>query len=373
MAAETSPTTPQLRLTAGINHFKRQLLGEAHAANVPQTSLVMSRFQRGLGVRGVDSRTWSSWFADPPPRPRPSAVDSLDLWVTKKALDCGVGFRDDGHFYRELITQGLAHALLSPTASQDPEMAVRIRVAEYVPASALHLHLDAMEIAGLMSGNGSVSCETLKDIGAVRVMQLLHERWNVRSGWIYPSLSSDLSLHLSQVSEEEGAEIKRVLDRFTPSAFDFTLKKTPLPVLCAFADQRDLAPSQVHQTLLAIAGDGQFLQGDRMEAWCLDLASSCLALHALARARWLMGVARRIESETIYLAALEALLFVELDENELGELVGQVNVVGRFDWSADVFDTLVKAREHYHKRLQTYGLTAHNIWAGAKRSESVLK
>ena len=142
-------------------------------------------------------------------------------------------------------------------------------------------------------------------------------------------------------------------------------------MLCAFADQRDLAPSQVHQTLLAIAGDGQFLQGDRMEAWCLDLASSCLALRALASAKRPMGVARRIESETIYLAALEALLFVELDDSELGELVGQVNVVGRFDWSADVFDTLVRAWEHYHKRLQTYGLTAHNIWAGTKRSESV--
>lgn len=370
MAAETSPTTSQLRLAAGVNHFKHQLLGREHVANSPQAAQVMARVPKGYGVRGVDARTWSSWFSDSPPRPRPSAVDCLDLWATKKGFDRVAGFRDDGHFYRELISQGLAHALLSPTASQNPEMALRVRAAEYMPASALHLHLDALEISGLMCRNGAVQSETLKEIGAERIMQLLHDRWNVRSGWIFPTLSSDLSLHLSQVSEEEGAEVRRVLERFTPSAFPILLNKTPLPVFCAFADQRDLAPSQVHQTLLSVAGDSQFLQGDRMNAWCIDLASSCLALHALAWAKQPVRTAHLIESEMIYLAALEALLFVELDENELGELIGQVNVVGHFDWSADVFDTLVRAREHYHVRLQTYGLTAGRVWAGAKRSES---
>lgn len=371
MDAKTSQTTHQLRLRAGVNHFKHMVLGQAHVANEPQAALVMDRVPQGLGIRGLDSRTWSSWFADPLPNPRPSAVDCLDLWVEKGGFERACGFRDQRHFYRELITQGLGNVLLKPLKIRDPEMAARVRVAEYVPASALHLHLDAIEIVGLSSCNGAVSCETLQVMGAERIMQLLHDRWNVRSGWIYPLLSSDLALHLSQVSEEEGAEIKRTLDQFTPSAFGPLLKKTPFPVLCAFADQRDLGPSQVHQTLLAIAGDGSFLQGDRMEAWCIDLASSCLALHAQTWANRPVRNARRIESETIYLAALEALLFAELNEDELGELIGQVNVVGRFDWSADVYDTLVRAREHYHQLLQLYGLTTHDVWAGALRNESL--
>ncbi len=371
MDAKTSQMTHQLRLRAGVNHFKHMVLGQAHVANEPQAALVMDRVPQGLGIRGLDSRTWSSWFADPLPNPRPSAVDCVDLWVEKGGFERAYGFRDQRHFYRELITQGLGNVLLKPLKSRDPEMAARVRVAEYVPASALHLHLDAIEIVGLSSCNGAVSCETLQVMGAERIMQLLHDRWNVRSGWIYPLLSSDLALHLSQVSEEEGAELKRTLDQFKPSAFGPLLKKTPFPVLCAFADQRDLGPSQVHQTLLAIAGDGSFLQGDRMEAWCIDLASSCLALHAQTWANRPVRNARRIESETIYLAALEALLFAELNEDDLGELIGQVNVVGRFDWSADVYDTLVRAREHYHQLLRLYGLTTHDVWGEALRNESL--
>lgn len=371
MATETRSPKPQLRLTAAVNHFKHLLLGHEHVANVPQAALLMESVPKGIGVRGLDSRTWSSWFADRLPKPRPSALNCLDLWAAKKGLGCATVFRDDGHFYRELVTQGLAQALLSPTASRDDEIAARMRAAEYVPVSSLHLHLDCMEIAGLKRGTGAVPCETLQVLGAGRIMQLLHDLWNVRTGRIYSSLSSDLAIHLSNASEEEAADVKRSLDRWTPSVFGSLLKKAPFPVLCAFSEQRDLGPSQVHQTLLAIAGDGHFLQGDRMAAWCIDLASSCLALHAQTWANRSVLSLRRVESETIFLAALEALLFVELDEDELGELIGQVNVVGRFDWSADVYDTLVRAREHYHKLLNTCGLTAQDVWAWAKRNESL--
>lgn len=371
MVVEKPVTTPSLRLLAAVNYFKYQLLGSEHVANDPQAALVRESVPKGPGLRGLDSRTWSSWFADRPPRPRPSALDCLDSWAARKGFGCAPGFRDNRHFYRVLVTQGLAHALLSPAASRDDEIAAQIRAAEYVPASALHLHLDCAEIASLDHGTNSVSSEKLQVLGAQRAMQFLHDRWNVRTGSIYASLSSDLAVQLSKSSEEEAADIRRFWDRFTPRAFDHLMKKAPFPVFCAFAEQRDLGPTQVHQTLLSIAGDGRFLQCDRMEAWCIDLASSCLALHALTWANGLAPSLKHVEPEIIYLTALQALLFDELDESELGELIGQVNLVGRFDWSADVYDTLVRARAQYHKLLHRYGLTARDVWAGAKRNKSL--
>ena len=359
---------PQLiRQRAGINHFKKALLGTQHCPGEPQTQLVMDAIAQLSETSTLDPRTWHNWFNAEPPRARSDAIACLDQCAAELPT-LHAKCRD---FYQELMAGGLVRRLLESTKSKSPEAALRQRAHEYVPISNLHLHFDAIEVAALTVDNGAVGWETLKTIAAERVMELLHLLWNPRSGLIYSTFSSDLALDWETSSNTERAEIRRVLERFSPPVFEAWMVKPPKPNFEALSEQRDLSPTQVHRTLLALASDTDFLRADRLEAWSFDLASATFALHARAWANRYEIFVRNVEPEAIYLDALESLFYRDDGEEDLLEFLSRAHELGRFMWTPESYEKLICAKSTYHALLSSLGVSPSMVSAAGMRCESV--
>jgi len=360
------PMPQVMRQRAGINHFKKMLLGNKHCPGEPQTRLVMKEVERLSEASTLDPRTWKNWFNPVPPRARSDAIACLDQCAAELP-NLGTKRRS---FYQELMAGGLVRQLLKPTKSKSPESALRQRACEYIPISNLHLHFDAIDVAELAVGNGSVDWETLKAIAAERVMELLHSLWNPRSGRIYSTFSSNLKLSWDTSSDTERAEMRRVLDSFSPPMFDAWMVKPPKPDGEALSDLRDLSPSQVHRILLALAADTEFLCADRLEAWSLDLSSATLALHAFAWANRYEIFVRQIEPEAIYLDALESLFYRDGDAEDLLQFLSRAHELGRFAWTPGSYEKLVCARSIYEAFLSDLGISLAMVSTATMSCES---
>lgn len=356
-----------MRQRAGINHFKKMLLGGRHCPGEHQTQLVMNEIVQLSGKRVLDPRTWQNWFNPEPPRARSDAIACLDQCA---AVLTNLGTKRR-NFYQELIAGGLVRKLLEPTKSKSPEAALRQRAREYIPISNLHLHLDAVDVAALTVGNGSVDWETLKTIAAERIMELLHLLWNPRSGRIYSTFSSGLKLILDASNDSERAEMRRVMDAFTPPMFDLWVAKPPMPNAKAQSDLRDLSPNQVHRILLALAADTEFLCADRLEAWTLDLTSATLSLHALSWANRYEIFVRHLEPEAIYLDALESLFYRDCDLEDLLQFLLRAHELGRFKWNQESYEKLICARSIYDAFLSDLGISSAMAAAACMSCESV--
>lgn len=356
-----------MRQRAGINHFKKMLLGNKHCPGEPQTRLVMDEIERLLETSTLDPRTWQNWFKPEPPRARSDAIACLD----QCAAELPNLETKRRNFYQELMAGGLVRQLLKPTKSKSPESALRQRASEYIPISNLHLHFDAIDVAALDVGNGSVDWETLKTIAAERILELLHLLWNPRSGRIYSTFSSDLKLSWDTSSDSERVEMRRVLDGFSPPAFDAWMVKPPRPDAEALSDLRDLSASQVHRMLLALAADTEFLRADRLEAWSLDLSCATLALHAFAWANRYEIFARHVEPEAIYLDALESLFYRDGDAEDLLQFLTRAHELGRFAWTPGSYEKLICARSTYEAFLSNLGVSPAMVSTAIMSCESV--
>lgn len=360
------PVAQLMRQRAGINHFKKVLLGNKHCPGEPQTRLVMNEIERLLETSTLDPRTWQNWFDPEPPRARSDAIACLDQCAAELP-NLGTKRRN---FYQELMVGGLVRQLLKPTQSKSPESALRQRAREYIPITNLHLHFDAVDVAALAVGNGSVDWETLKAIAAERLMELLHLLWSPRAGRIYSTFSSDLKLSWDISSDSERVEMRRVLDSFSPPAFDAWMDKPPRPDAETLSDLRDLSASQVHRILFGLAADTEFLRADRLEAWSLDLSSATLALHAFAWANRYEIFVHHVEPEAIYLDALESLFYRDGDAEDLLQFLSRAHELGRFAWTPGSYEKLVCARSTYEAFLSDLGVSPAMVSAAIMGCEA---
>ena len=360
------PVAQLMRQRAGINHFKKVLLGNKHCPGEPQTRLVMNEIERLLETSTLDPRTWQNWFHPEPPRARSDAIACLDQCAAELP-NLGTKRRN---FYQELMVGGLVRQLLKPTQSKSPESALRQRAREYIPITNLHLHFDAVDVAALAVGNGSVDWETLKAIAAERLMELLHLLWSPRAGRIYSTFSSDLKLSWDISSDSERVEMRRVLDSFSPPAFDAWMDKPPRPDAETLSDLRDLSASQVHRILFGLAADTEFLRADRLEAWSLDLSSATLALHAFAWANRYEIFVHHVEPEAIYLDALESLFYRDGDAEDLLQFLSRAHELGRVAWTPGSYEKLVCARSTYEAFLSDLGVSPAMVSAAIMGCEA---
>ncbi|CAN7637608.1 hypothetical protein LJR189_004867 [Acidovorax delafieldii] len=67
-----------MRQRAGINHFKKMLLGSRHCPEEHQTQLVMNEIVQLSDKRVLDLRNWQNWFIPEPPRARSDAIACSD-------------------------------------------------------------------------------------------------------------------------------------------------------------------------------------------------------------------------------------------------------------------------------------------------------
>ncbi|MEQ1684275.1 MAG: hypothetical protein ABL916_11545 [Burkholderiaceae bacterium] len=395
---ERALTVGELRFRAGINHFKRSLLhdhipGRAQARELfdvleritkqlaPKALLAQRGFipAAWLGMR-VSPRSWQAWFAQEVETPKAGAQRSLDE-VARRAIRWSL---PNGNveqalppgFYRDLIDGGLLRTLLAKTGAGEFTPLLHARAAAYKPLSAWHLHFDALELRAFSSDHLDVSWAEIVRVAATRILELLHELWRPGDGRIYRQLSSDTRRQWSAASEAERMAIRERFSRLVPDQFDASMNAGASPSWERVGVGLDIPVAHVHRLLFSMGADTEFLEGDRLSAWALDLATSGLAAHALAWTDRYRVLGHQITEERLFLGAIDALLLTSaptavepppgestepqhLDDIELVLASAMSHCAG--DWHHSGVTGLHKAREAYMKEMAGLGISLADV------------
>lgn len=358
-----------IRQPLSVNLFKQMVLGERHRVGDPQTEAIREAFlEQGLADR-LDWRTWPTWFGPKASGTRRSSAEELDRFLDSKRDAARYrnfpGATPTTQFFVDLISGGLVRELQKKTTSKQPLAVLRQRAADYSPASPWHLHLDAVEAASVSDGNEDVGWQDVKSIAASRILELLHERWGPRHGYVYKQFSSDRRVAWIEANETEREKIRASCSQLPPQFFDHDLKAPARPAWSAIGVEPDIAPLHVHRTLLALAADVDFLKFDRFEEWSLDLATAGLAMHALAWVDRYATYAVRMQPEVVYWRALEMLYIGEEPEAEKLYALQQAMELAGSPWSEKAGAKLLKAGSEYRRSLMQLDVTPSQMAAMA--------
>ena len=363
-----------LRMTVAVNHFKHLLLGDLHRPGMHQVTEVFNKLEACDKTEGITNKTWKSWFEPPQIIPRIETIRRLD-----RLAECAVrtaSMRDSeatklpSEFYEQLVHGGLVNSMMKASKSKHPLIALRDRAENYHPISALHLHIDAIEICALAEGYGDIPWETVVQIGAERILKLLTNRWGPRQGTVFSELSSDLRLQWNAASPEERIEIRKGFARFRPNPFESSLNARAIPNWQLAGVEADVSPLHIYKALFSLAADASYLVADRLAAWSLDLATSALAMHALAWTDRYNTFDESISDEMIFWCALDDLFFTQelfnLDKQNFVGAMSRCNA----EWSKDSCIKFFLARKLYRTELRDLGITRKDVISIAMQSTS---
>lgn len=365
----------RLRQRFAVNQLKLRLLGSGHEAGAPQTREVISALE-GIAEEGdvIDPRTWESWFSVNPRIAHASTIRRLDRVVRKinegddDSRSVGAGGPDA---FRRLIEGGLLFELQQPTRSKRPQYVLIERAGDYVPPSAWHLHLDALESCTIVDDISGVPWEEARAIASQCVMQLIHERWNPRTGTVYSTLSSDLRLKWDSIDETERDGVRKVFDRFDPSPLESLLCAKASPRWHEIPIDADVAVSNVYRLLLALARDPEFLVADRLAAWAIDMATVALALWGSIWCDRYRSIGDFNAPEPCFVRAFESLFFVEAHEEDLVDALQMAMAQIASDWPPKSVEALKAASSWYRQELRLRGIDGLEIWNIAQRCADV--
>lgn len=358
----------KIRFIAARNHFKHMILRGLHIANKPQTVSLLGDLADMDSL--IADRTWQSWFSSRPPIPKPSKISCLDQYIAQIKAG-GQAMRAEGispdfrhGYFCELVHGGLMAQMLVTTEASNPVHMLMRRAQEYQPASPLHLHFDAMEAAGWHQDYGDVPWSRVAAIAADRVLQLLDDRWSPRSGSVYSGFCSDLTLKWSEADEQQRGEIRRTLAKMRPDPFERLMACGASPDWRRLGVSSDVSHEHAYKLLFAFAADPDFLVKDRLSAWSLDLATSALAMHALAWTDRYNTMALGVPPELQYWVAFHEILFnpdpLEVDHWSITSVMENWPA----DWSERSPAMLAKASETYANFLGDLGLEPRRICTG---------
>lgn len=358
----------KIRFIAARNHFKHMMLQDLHIANKPQTLSLLH------GLSDIDdliaARTWQSWFSSRPPMPQPSKIKCLDQYITKikqrrqeNRAECIPPNFGDGYFC-ELVHGGLMAQMLDISESSDPVQVLMRRAQEYQPISPLHLHFDAMDVAGWHQDHGKVPWAKVAAIAADRILQLLDDRWSPRSGVLYSEFSSDLSIKWAAADEFQRRKIRDSLSKMRPDPFERWMKNGARPDWERTGVSQDIPYEYVYKLLFALAADPDFLVEDRLRAWSLDLATAALAMHAFAWTDRYNTMAFGMPPELQYWVAFHEVLFSPEVPQVDHWAIASIMESWPANWSAGSTAVLMNAREAYGILLDDLGLEPRNICVG---------
>lgn len=354
-----------LRMKVAVNHFKHLLLSDLHIPAVHQETAIFNKVgSRCKDVR-ISDKTWRSWFADPQIIPRIETVRRLDelalcaIRVVSKRNGEEKTLPPD--FFGQLVHGGLIKKMMQASKSKHPLIALRDRAESYKPVSPLHLHLDAIEVSAIYEGYGKLSWETVKRVGAERILTILTERWGPRHGSIYSELSSDLRLKWDAASPGERVEMRRGLARFKPDPFESILNARAIPNWNITGIEADIASQHIYKALFSLAADTKFLVADRLAAWSLDLATAALAMHAHALDNRSVTLIELIPDELIFWWAFDDLMFsnapIDLDNRDFAGAMSKCDA----EWSEVSFEMFLRARKTYHSELHELGISVSEM------------
>jgi hypothetical protein len=372
--SKIQPSIEMLRVKVAVNHFKRLLLGDMHIPGKAQEISTFEELEKDHDAVEISGRAWSNWFSNPDVVPKVDKVKELDRLASASIrLDSKNGLKDKhlpANSFYHMIHGGLVSKMKS-SRSKQPLIAMKDRAENYRPDSALHLHLDAVEVCALSVGHGDIPWETVKKIGAETILRLLAEKWGPRGGSVYSELSSDLRLEWNAASTEKRASIRKSYARLVPDVFDRHLDTSAIPDWGITGIDNDISALHIYKALFCLAADSEFLVADRLEAWSLDLATAALAMHALA---WTDRYTTfLISDELFFWSAFDSLFFrfsteaIDSGNHEILEAMNRCNA----EWGLDSFDVFSHARKIYHEELIQLGISVNDVNELAMRATKI--
>jgi len=396
-----------IRARVALNHFKREVLGHLHVPGKAQASALFEALERGamkiapkdlsshaefrslgwLGMR-LGTRGWQGWFGADARVPRPGKQLALDtvaehlIQWSRPADDAALALPND--FYSSLISGGLLPTMLAETEAAGPSSdLLRARARAYRPKSAWHLHLDALELRAFCGDFPGASWVEIVQIAGGRILDALNRLWRPIDGQIYAMLSSDTRRQWTASSSEERARIQAEFARLRPDQFASSMIAGARPSWSLTGVGVDMPDVHVHRLLFALGADADFLHGDRLCAWALDLATAGLAARALAWTDRYRKLGRQVSEELLYLAAIDSLLLsgvsaeaaasedseaVHLEEVDR-ELQAAMACTGG-DWSRAGVSALYRGRAAYLAELADLDLSIEEVEHLSRRAQT---
>jgi hypothetical protein len=364
-----------VRLNLAVNLFKRYVLGSEHVAGQPQVDEMLKSERANRLFELIDVRTWESWFDQSTPTPKVKTIRALDQ-VAQESIRLTYAREDSEHclaprFFEELVHGGLMAVMAGTAKSKRIRATLCAAVDQYRPVSAWHLHMDAIEVAGMSQGIGGLPWTEVKELAAKRLMSFLHILWSPRGGAIYKLFASDLRLEWNAASEVDQARIRDDHRMYPMWFFSSRLEAAREPAWALIGVDGDLPEVHIHKALLAMAADPGFLVAERRHAWAFDLASSALAMHSLAWTDRYKTFGARLQGERICWLTLSATFFATreraLDTRNLKATMNYLNL----PWTDEMAHRFDAARSSYLNEIGDLGLDLPSLVAVARHATDV--
>lgn len=307
-----------LRFSVALNLFKSTLLGDLHIPGSPQThtalNAIAEMYEGNLGLQeAISDRTWQSWYGSRSIVPRRRTVKILDglLAKTMQNQSC---MAIEPRFIEELVLGGLMTKLTMPSRHDKVKSLVSERAMHYRPLSQLHLLLDSLELAERTEGFKDLGPDEVREIAAHRIAQLLHEKWNPREGFFFDSFIPNLH----DFSDKADAQNSAITNHHWFESDTNTV--TRLRSLAASPNwfrtgiREDVPPQHFYRLLFCLSAAHDFLRGERLSAWVMDMASATLTLSAMAWPWREQNSFGDGPPESFFLRAMTEVLFSKDDE-----------------------------------------------------------
>jgi hypothetical protein len=178
-------------------------------------------------------------------------------------------------------------------------------------------------------------------------------------------------LELDAANPEERIEIRKFYDRFKNDFFEKSLNARAIPDWNIAGIEADVSPLHIYKVLFSLAADSKFLVADRLAAWSLDLATSALAMHALAWTDRYTTFDQPISDELIFWCAFDDLFFKqESIDSDNQNFVGAMSRCNA-KWGIDSFEVFLRARKTYLNELKDLGISESDVISTAMQATSV--
>ena len=354
-----------LRLHVAVNFFKKQLIGDSHVGTRAQVTFVINKLSETIIKPIFSENAWRNWFSDQPVSMKASKARLLDIYAADKFDFCRQRSRKSGGepspYFEELIHGGLVSCLLATTKSKQVRQVLFTRAEKYKPISLLHLHLDAVEINTLSENFHDISWKELTEIAGKRILNLLSDLWSPRHGSIYDSFSSPLKIQWEAADADERKRIRESYARFKPDLFEEKLKEGAQPNWSKIGIHSDVAPQHIYKTLFSMAADAEFLVKDRFDSWVFSLATSALAMRAIAWSNRYKTFGVEVTDELLFWSAFDHLLFDSTVKNVDDWYLRPAMNRCAAEWSEESLINFSDTHRIYHEELDDYGISAQEI------------
>ena len=328
--------TFQLRRKAAINLIKEEFLGDKHIGGDPQSKLILPILRNLFpGNSELSEKTWQTWIQGS------SNIKDGKL----KTLDSAFASKS-----------GLDDYISSLIRGDDKHWAVEGML------GAIVRHFAAIDAAAFFGEKMHDSWRSEKIKRSNAVIEVLHALWNPDSGEIYKSFRSDDKINFDLASDEEKLDMVNQYNSFPKFVFQSCMNQHPKPCSEVTEYFRPTDPISVVEFLWQMAKDKDFLHFERLDMWCMDLASAGAAFYGLGYANRYEVFGTRLAPESSQISAMDELFWTENTDLETvfwhwGISVTEQNTSDILQVRSRLWD----ARSKYHSLLARLGITPGHI------------